>query len=391
VQCSLGDFAKCAAVVSAALDYATNTRTGFPAQLKDGATPGPASLIYKTVTYSAAGLYSNEYPGLSEAIRLSRSRLSSAFEEHLKLAVTADRLVETGIEADRLAPIVEQRHIIDQNISAILQSSKVCYERPEDCTPAVSGLKLAEVDRRVFILPPLPNASYSLLTLERGVWSRADSVDVFRQCQDSRLLFACDLQQKFEGRPEPYSVALKINGVGLREARIYFEERLLKKVPFVAQGSFPEKFGKDYALLIVDSTRHNVGWRDVDTDALRASLWFNDLPRADGVFYAEVLDAFGRTARFDISYEKWNVAVSKEGGMETTKADLFIKNKWWLPNSPGTSLRDPGPWSSDFHFKISVRAPQGTDIKQLLVPSREFCFRTSLDPGACIISLEQSR
>jgi hypothetical protein len=77
--------------------------------------------------------------------------------------------------------------------------------------------------------------------------------------------------------------------------------------------------------------------------------------------------------------------------MEMTTAELFIKNKWWLPNSSGASLRDPGSWTSDSHFKISVRAPQGTKIKQALAPRRELCFRSSQYPGACLLTFEVSK
>jgi hypothetical protein len=106
---------------------------------------------------------------------------------------------------------------------------------------------------------------------------------------------------------ESASVILLIEGAALRTAQLFFENRGLKTIPLIQEaGSYAEKYGPDRAAVVVETTRNNPGWRDVDLWDERKKLWRGDIPRGDGVFFLVVRDGFGRDTRFDIEYQNWS-------------------------------------------------------------------------------------
>ncbi|MCG7518563.1 hypothetical protein [Ruegeria sp. Ofav3-42] len=69
-------------------------------------------------------------------------------------------------------------------------------------------------------------------------------------------------------------MALYIEGVALTEAEIFFENVALGTVPQKdSPGSFQGKFGDEFAVIVVRTTRSNPGWLDVDIPKLREELW----------------------------------------------------------------------------------------------------------------------
>ncbi|MBL8177880.1 MAG: hypothetical protein JNK48_24600 [Bryobacterales bacterium] len=371
VQCTLGSFTKCAEVVNSALKYATSTSSGFPSQLTPASKPGAAPLVYRSIAYKAAGIYPAKYPFLDEANEAARQRLHSFFEKQVAYSVLIDRIISAGFSGDRLSELLKQRRIVDGNVASILAASKICYETPLQCLDAVQRLTLAAVDDGLLVLPALPTADFRLLTPLEGVWSREESVKVMTadglrlgsdltkcvnaQAPEDRnalrkcvLIMQLGLMQGVVGVDESASVALRIAGQGLREAALFFENKLIKTIPLTrGLNSFPDKIGDDWAIVIVQTNRANPGWLDVDLVAERNALWIKEMPKADGVFYLNVTDAFGRVTRFDLEYQSWERAEIPGNGRPRVKERSIRRNRWWDAKSGGTKVTGPGPWTYD--------------------------------------------
>jgi len=368
VQCTLGNFQKCAGVIQAAISYAADTKIGFPSQIAPGAVPGPAPLVYTTSDYAAAGIVHANYPFLSQVVAEARHELATTFSEQFKIKIQVDRLLDLGLGQQKLASIQGQQQIVNDNIANILTASETCFDTPSKCPDAVSHLSLGHIDEAVIALPPLPKASYRFMTTGKGLWSRADSVN-----------FAMTPDPQKAGKP-PYgmgqtkdgeaSVVLSIEGVGLDTATLMFEDSSIRSIPLSLEGGRPpEKASEASALLVMDTTRGNPGWRDVNISAERDALWKGSMPRADGTFYFLVRDAFGRSVRFDIDYENWTrvtapiiitaskvtvhigtipittVADSMEPGC-TISESYIEKNRWWDSSSGGTDDSGTAPFTS---------------------------------------------
>jgi len=393
VQCTLGSFSSCADVVSAALKYATSITTGFPSQIAPEAKPGAAPLLYKTIEYKAAGIYPSKYPLLDEANEQARERLHGFFEKQFSLSVLTDRIISVGLSPDKVKDLLVQRQIIDRNIASILSASKTCYESPLQCVGAVQQLSMAPVNESLLVLPALPTADYRLITTTRGLWTREESVKLmmaprlellskYDNCLKEKpaapgtcasiLVFSSqssvsstvngvtnksDAFQTIRTRPESLdkvatgesaSVALQVTGIALREAALYFENRLIKKIPLTRDlSTYPDKMSADRALIIVQTNRGNPGWLDVDLDEARSSLWLKDMPIADGIFYLNVTDGFGRTTRFDVEYSKWEHVEASAAGRTYLKENWIRHNRWWDSGSDGTKVTGPGDWTYD--------------------------------------------
>lgn len=358
VQCTLGDFEKCAVVIQDFLYYATDVERGFPSQLAPGATPGGAILEYYTAPYSAIGIYMNPAPGIDEANAQARSRLHSTFEDHLKLSVLADRLLETDLATAHRERVIAERKKVDQNLDAILAASEVCYDKPTQCRDAVARLdKLPGADRTAFNLPPTPQASFRVWTSGAGVWTRERSVRELNVCKRHPNPHPATREDEFwyqrtmhDLAPEGETVGtgLLIEGVALAAADLYFEERLIRSIPLRSDTQVPDKFGTGWAFLILATTRENPGWRDIDLDAERNQLIANGLTAADGVFYVQVRDSFGRRSRFDLEYQAWS------GG-----ANFSSRNRWWQANSNGVSVAGSNDWSVDVTKDVLLRRREG--------------------------------
>lgn len=345
--------------------------------------PGPADVQYKTARYSAAGIYLSKYPYLDEVNKEARSRLQDIFEKQFSLMVLADRLLEAGM-GEKHDAVAKQRAIVDGNIAKILDASRTCYEKPLVCAPAVTSLSLVEVDETAFVLPPLPAASFRLMTSSKGVWSRDESVaymnsdteidkrvlDAFTACASVKSKSSADTSGTMQtlpsvngseacapllagsaslaasrrhtlsdlGRNEGASVVILVEGQALKQADFWFENRVLGTIPLVqGAGTYPEKFSAGKAIIVVQTTRGNPGWQDINTGSARQSL-LKDMPIADGIFYITVKDGFGRSTRFDIEYQNWAFSTVKSGGYTTTSESFRYKNRWWDKNSNGTSI-----------------------------------------------------
>ncbi len=138
VQCQLGDFDRCAEVISSALKYATDTRDGFPSQLAQGILPGPAMLSYRTSPYEAIGIYIKNYPALEEATKIARVRLGREFEKQFAYSVITNRLLYQKNLGERKPKIEAERTKVDANVSKLLEVADVCYLTPNDCHARVS-------------------------------------------------------------------------------------------------------------------------------------------------------------------------------------------------------------------------------------------------------------
>jgi hypothetical protein len=366
VQCTLGDFEKCAAVIGDALKYATDVTIGFPSQIAPNASPGPAPILYRTAKYSAAGIYPQNYPYLDQANQRARSNLHDAFETQFALAVVADRLLELGMGAEEREGITAQKKILDGNIANILETSKVCYEQPLNCATTVQSMKLVSVDEKAFVLPTMPLASFRLLTTSKGIWSRAESVkymtekiskvfpeisiNLLGEKKTLRKMETLQLRRSlFDVAPdEGASIVLYVEGRGLKEAILCFENRQLKIVPLTSGvNTYPTKFTDSGVGIVIESTRGNPGWIDVDLPGSRSELWSKDMPIADGVFYVKIRDVFGRSISFDLEYSKWQRTQTKSGSVTTITEKYQYRNRWWDSDSNGTSVSGDKPFSDE--------------------------------------------
>ena len=371
VQCSLGDFVRCASVVEAVLAYAADTAQGFPSQIAPDSTPGAAPLFYRTSDYTAAAIYPAEYPGLAEAVRLARRSLETSFNREFEREILAERLLAYDLGSDNRRDLAAQREIVQTNIVSMLAASKTCYDTPTACVAATESMELLPVDDTVFILPPLPTADYRILTTRYGLWSREEStaainadppepyVDTswfpifppppppppghdhgFRSLKQVAYPYPLPpMNVKPTAKPVgEASTVLYIRGQALTEAVLYFENNRVQTIPLQPDvGSFPEKTGDGFALVVVETTRSNPGWLDIDIDAEINKL-SKEMPRADGVFYLLVGDDFGRQIRYDIKYVSWWRIFSTKNPKSTDHWTLRVRQywNWWHEDSPGT-------------------------------------------------------
>jgi hypothetical protein len=343
VQCTLGNFTKCAEVITSALKYASDVNDGFPSQIAPNARPGAANLKYRTAKYTAIGIFPRNYPFLTQANEEARTRLQGDFERQLSLMILTDRLLNVGLGAERQEKIRAQRGIIDANIAKILAASKICYDEPLQCYDAVTGMALVAIDDAVLSLPATPTASIRLYTSGMGLWTRADSVKYMTTAQPKIGVPSLDDL----GKEDPASIVLYVQGVGLRDAVLHFENKELMTIP-ISPGSsgFPGKIDDTSAILVIETTRRNPGWRDIDLPASRHALQ-NEIPAADGIFFVVIRDALGRETQFDLQYQKWNLQTGEDPRQQTWDEYVICRDRWW-DQSNGTSASGTGGWSEDY-------------------------------------------
>lgn len=355
VQCTLGGFENCAKVIASALRYATDINSGFPSQLTESSKPGPAILEYHTAPYSAAGIYPQNYPHLDAANKAARSRLHDAFEKSLTLSVLADRLLSIRLSPSQRAKITAERDKIDDNVRAVLASSKVCYETPLQCVDSVSDINLVPIVESVFDLPPSTRGSYRIMTVDKGVWSRPESVSAMKDCKrthadimDDVPISAClpAISGPLEefGHLATVSTVLSLEGTDLDTATFYFEDASLGTISLRSgDAAYPEKRGQNSAVIVIDSNRKNPNWIDFDRRAFIRTLMNGKYPDADGIFYVTIKDVFGRTERFDIEYCKWtSTEVQRPSGKVRSIAYWESRRRAFLsPEEDGITLVDP--------------------------------------------------
>lgn len=363
VQCSLGNFTDCAKVIAAALEYGSDTNSGFPSQLSATAAGG-SPLLYKTASYSSAGIFIRNYPGLEETIRQARNRLHAEFEKQFAMSIMADRLLELGLGLQRQGEIATQRAIVDANLSNIIEASKTCYDQIEGCKAAVDGLLISAVDQQVFALPELPTVSYRLVTQRKGILTRSESVErmnVEVECSEEGFLGVggCEtrpirLDEVVDNGDEASTVML-IEGVGLKEAQLFSENKPIEAILLVRQASsYPDKFGPGWAFIVIDSTRLNPDWRDINIPEKIIDLAKGVLD-ANGTFYVEIVDEFGRRQRVDISYVAWR-------GYRISDREQWVQiletNNWWDPQSNGGDPLKQSASSSQESYGVTIQPAQ---------------------------------
>lgn len=372
VQCTLGDFDRCANMIGSALTYATDTESGFPSQI----SKSPAALEYITASYSSAGLYSEEYPFLAEATKEARRELHQKFESNFSYLILANRFLEYGVSDNMLADITHEKARVEANLAEILQASRTCYELPAQCFDVVRSLSLAAINDSVFVLPPTPTADFRVYTPGRGLWTREESVAAVHRTLSSVATDAQTFvvqqgdvvisQHSLDPRLKVLeslapnasaSIVLLIKGEALKSAVLYFEDVRLGELP-LATGviTYPAKRGEDFAFLVIRSTRENPGWIDFDLDSYRESLWIETLKTADGIFQVAVHDEFGRVTRFDVEYQKWSRSERVAQGRYVLNEVFSYRNRWW--EAEGTSIASDSSWSEVGELKREVSYPQ---------------------------------
>jgi hypothetical protein len=246
-------------------------------------------------------------------------------------------------------------------------------------------LAIKPVDEGVFSLPPLPIADYRLLTTNKGIWNRADSVvemtktppngglgpivnGLAEPCQGLIPLPGIHANCSSSNGKQPYplgavvdgeaSVVLYISGLGLERAVLMFDTTQIREVPLSAAGGRPPgKAGDNFALLVMDTTRGNPDWRDIDTSVEYSALK-SKFPKADGAFYVLVRDAFGRNTRFDIEYHDWGSRTYRYQQVCRTNASHAWRNSWWDPTSPGVTV------TGDKNFSLNMLEATITQFDQ---------------------------
>jgi hypothetical protein len=346
VKCTLGGFEMCAHVVASAVRYASDLENGFPSQLSQKAFGG-TPLSYKTVKYSAAGIYNNDSSVLLSDAISNRKKLHENFEQQLKLEGKLLDIKSAVFDITSIEKIDNSLKLVANNIDNIVAASNVCYDNVQRCAEMVDGLKLQAVDSDLFEIPPIAAASFRAFGSSTGLASRSDSIKFMTTCQRYEN---DDLLEANEGCADEngsVSAVIYIEGEGLKSADLYFENQILQTFPLrLSRDSFQQKFTPKGSFLVIESNKGNPGWIDIDLTKHRHTLW-SDKPYyvADGVFYILVSDVFGRTRRFDIEYENWvrlelSDKTSKQFWSETTR-----RNRWWDLESDGVSVAGQGNWT----------------------------------------------
>jgi hypothetical protein len=371
-DCSLGDFARCSDMISTALSYAADTANGFPSQIAPGAVPGAADLVYKTSKYAQAGIRPRWSPQLTVAIKNAREKLAKLFKDQLQQSVLEERLEALPSGSDRRGALESAKDTTQANIDTLVTVSNVCYDTPPDCPQRVGGLHLASVDPRVLSLPSLPTASYRLMGTQSGILSRADSVQkmvprTFVVGTPARRPTVSEVDLNGEEK----SVVLRIEGVGLTEAKLYFDTTAVTTIALGGEkNTLAGKAGDGFAVIVLETTRHSPGWQDIDIkkqidDQVAKNTTLGNGPQqSDGVFYVLVRDVFGRDTRFDIESEKWFevheraqicdvgpfgalIANDPDGNEQYDLIHREHRNRWWDSQSGGTSVKGTGKWTLD--------------------------------------------
>ncbi|MES2504690.1 MAG: kelch repeat-containing protein [Myxococcota bacterium] len=140
VQCSSGQFEHCKAVLEKAVEYATNTRTGFPAQIKASA----AILSSTTQDYRAADIHIEMTPELSQQIKLVRKRLSEKYDEVYTQYMQVRRLVRESVvrvSSRQRTHFLRMENSLFDSLREITEASLLCFNSPRDCSSAYADIR----------------------------------------------------------------------------------------------------------------------------------------------------------------------------------------------------------------------------------------------------------
>jgi hypothetical protein len=359
-QCSLGEYAKCSEVVASALRYAIDPISGFPSQIAPEVAGGGAPLAYRTVPYESIIVSLPRSPMLDQLVRHLRAQLHTEFERQFGFLLIGDRLLDTELYGARRDTLKIYNEIVASNLADLVSLGEICYTKPADCRTAIDARPMRRVDESVFRLPPPPVASFRHLTTTRGLLTRAESVErmhpgvanreeLIRQGQYGADRYG-DLEE--EGAS---STVLLIEGPALLSAVLHFENLTLDSVPIplkLQTGGFPDKYGTDSAIVVFRTNRGNPGWRDYNLLSETSRLARGGMHTADGWYWLEVRDAYGRETRFDLEYQKWRWVPPQPRNGRIWFLDGILyherRNRWWDPEGNGTSCRSSSPWTQVF-------------------------------------------
>jgi Leucine Rich repeats (2 copies) len=170
MECSLGQFESCAAFLTKALHYATNTDNGFPSQIAQH----PADVSYGIATYDTAGIYKNPPPGLSLLVEQSRTELATLFDKSFSEYLTASRqeaVTPLHFKREQLKGV---KDTLWANLVKINEASKICYDTPDQCPAAVhEDLQLNPIDVKLLQPPTWSEVCHAALALPQGSEFRA--------------------------------------------------------------------------------------------------------------------------------------------------------------------------------------------------------------------------
>ncbi len=375
IECTLGSFEACAGTIKSALDYAADKVTGFPSQIAPGSSPGPADLEYRTQPYEIVGKFPRNYPFLDKVNAEARTRLHDIFEEQFRYLVLSNRLLTLPLAIEKRGPIEVENAKVDSNVSVLLASSEICYNQPLNCNTAVASLNIQKIEESIFLLPPLATASFRIMTTSKGVWSRRESIAFMKSRYPSTpnnpappqgLRIGCRLPNitLSSGRAVPVtgivsagreeaSIVVQIDGFALKEALLYFESTLISNEPIDLQSSERKAAGKlmdNAAIIVIDTTRGNPFWRDVNTDSYREKVWETEIKKADGTFRLIVRDLFGRETRFDLEYQNWEHHTCKDSSPSVEEYSYSFRNRRWEEPAGGMDLSKEGPYSDEGNY-----------------------------------------
>lgn len=170
VVCSMDRMDACLAVLDKAIKYASdkNDPDAFPSQMNfrtlDTSSPnGPAMLKYITAPWKNLAIYGPD-PLVESVVKVSRKRLSDAFEEQLKYNNRVSGLLNGRI---RLSPaqfkdIKDIDAKVGENLAVIEEAANTCYSEFAHCTSAATEAikNLKSFDSTRFTVVPETFAQY---------------------------------------------------------------------------------------------------------------------------------------------------------------------------------------------------------------------------------------
>lgn len=153
VSCSFGDLNKCEKVLENAIRYATDTRVGFPSQIKPDTDPnspiGPAVLKTYAYSYKLMGEYINFSKALTRAIKKTRKSLNMLFEDVFSQHNTAQTLINKGtvrLSSRQREKFVKMETKLYDQFYSLAEGIEECYDSPLQCAEIYKEFTPGNVD-----------------------------------------------------------------------------------------------------------------------------------------------------------------------------------------------------------------------------------------------------
>lgn len=315
---------------------------------------------YRTASYAAAGIYPKEFPGLTALVLSARSRFHTLFEAALEQRDNLDTLLERqGLSDVQRALIEAEREKAQANLDTIVSAGTNCYAAPQKCPELSEALVLKPVDMAVAAPPEMPELSFRLHSLARGIWPRADSTAEMRRPAGTVALPEGRCPQWIEAinghcdiNPFVHDVAARtrtdisevaiLKGSALSKVELWFEDWKVDEVDLSGPSPIPTKNLPEGArMLVLSSTRPTPGWVDLRLARTVALMSSHNTRAAEGTAYLLVRDAFGRQIRFDLAYLKMTCS------RINNRSDSFtlVRHRWWGADDTATTLAGGEPFA----------------------------------------------